>query len=688
MAFHGLRRGAGHACLLGALALSSAAIEAAAQARTAPRTARAGRSTRPPEGVTVRGRPEQLAATRMSFRGAETANVPGTAGDATRVVASQPGVTRTPFGAGYFAVRGTSFENTGLLVEGFPVPVLYHFAAGPSVLPTRLVSSLEFYPGGYPAQFGRYTGGLVAVDIAAPEVDRRTVDAEVSIFGAGAAVSAPLAGRRGGVSIGVRRSYYDLLLPIVFPSVTLNFGDAQAVVDLRIADRTRAQVILMGSTDVYDRSDQRRAAGASTLNRDGIQVHFFRLISKLEHRYGNGFSLSLATMVGADDIRFSSADTGRPDTDVRYGGATVGERLSMRVPLGPLWTLSMGVDSLATLFRSSVTFPEILGASITPTPQSNRYATYASAEVDQWDVTPWAEIAGRAGPVDASLGGRASYLHSGGKTYWLFDPRAVARVSLDARTTMVLATGLFNQPAPFFALVPLLGNGALGPQTSWQSSVGVEARLDEGYDVRSTFFANRLWNLPRPTNELVEEIPGQVRRVLLADNGEGFASGVELYIRRRLQRGVFGWLSATWSRAERWIPGATARPFAVDQGFVFNAAASWEINARWRLGARFSLSTGTPTNRVTDATFDTDASVFRPTYQAEGERLPVFHQLDLRMDYRFRSLGADMNFYVDVLNAYFARGTEGWNFQYDYRARQPLQGLPLLPVVGLKAQWR
>lgn len=629
-----------------------------------------------------------MPATRMSFRGAETSNTPGTAGDATRVVAAQPGVMRSPFGVGFFAVRGTSFENTGLLVEGFPVPVLYHFAAGPSVLPTRLISSLDFYPGGYPAQFGRYSGGIVSVEVAAPEVDRRTIDAEVSIFGASAAVTAPLAGNRGTASVGVRRSYYDLLLPIVFPSVTLNFGDAQAVVDWKLSDRTRAQLIVMGSTDVYDRSDQRRAAGASTLNRDGIQVHFFRVIAKIEHRYTGGFALSFSGMVGADDIRFASADTGRPDTNIRYGGATVGERASIRVPLGAQWSLGAGIDTLATLFRSSVTFPELLGASITPTPQANRYATYAEADVTQWDVTPWAEVSGRVGILDASVGARASYLHSGGKNYWLFDPRAVFRLALDRRTTLVLSSGLFNQPAPFFALVPLLGNGALGPQTSWQSSVGVESRLDEGYDLRATFFATRLWNLPRPTNQLIEERDGRVSRILLTDNGEGFASGVELYVRRRLARGVFGWLSATWSRAERWLPGGAPYPFSLDQAFVLNAAASWEINSRWRVGARFSLSTGTPTNRVYDASFDSDASTFRPNYSAEGERLPLFHQLDLRLDYRFRSLGADMNFYVDVLNAYFARGTEGWNFQYDYRAQQPLQGLPLLPVVGLKAQWR
>ncbi len=637
--------------------------------------------------VTVRARPEQVAATRASFRGVEVANVPGTLGDATRVVAAQPGVGRTPFGVGFFAVRGTSFENTGLLVEGFPVPILYHFAAGPSVIPTRLVSNLDFFPGGYPVQYGRSTGGVVSLDIAAPDVPRRTIDAELSIFGATLAVSTPLANRRGGAALSIRRSYYDLLLPIVFPSVTLNFGDAQAVVDLRVSDRTRAQLVVLGSSDIYDRSDQRKAGGASTLNRDGLQVQFFRVISRVDHKYNSGFALSFSAMIGADDVRFVSADTGRPDTAVRYGGAAVGERLSIRVPFGSRMTASLGVDTLATIFTASVGFPELVGVSIIPTSMSNRYGTTATADVTQWDVTPWTEFAFRFPFVEGSVGSRLSYLHSGNKEYLLADPRGVLRFRLEDDITLIVASGLFHQPAPFFALVPLLGNGNLKPQRAWQSSIGVEARPIEGVDVRATVFTNFLSNQIRPSNQLVETSPGNTGRLLLTDDGEGFAAGLELYVRRRLRQGVFGWASATLSRSERWVPGGAPYPFILDQSFVANAAISWEVNSRWRLGARYSLSTGTPTNRVFGATYDADANSFAPNYMAEGERLPLFHQLDVRVDYRFRALGADMTFYCDVLNTYFSRGTEGWNFQYDFRARQPLQGLPILPVIGLKATW-
>ncbi len=635
----------------------------------------------------MRARPEQMAATRTSFRGVEVGNVPGTLGDATRVVASQPGVGRTPFGVGFFAVRGTSFENTGLLVEGFPVPILYHFAAGPSVVPTRLVSNLDFFPGGYPVQYGRATGGVVSIDIAAPEVARRTIDAELSIFGATLAVTTPLANRRGGAAVSVRRSYYDLLLPIVFPSVTLNFGDAQAVVDLRLSDRTRAQLVVMGSSDVYDRSDQRKAGGASTLNRDGLQVQFFRVISRVDHKYNSGFALSFSAMVGADDVRFVSADTGRPDTSVRYGGATVGERLSMRFPFGPRMTASVGVDALATLFTASIGFPELVGVSIIPASQSNRFGTTATADVTQWDATPWAEFAFRFPWVEGSIGARVSYLHSGAKEYLLPDPRAVLRFRLEDELTLIVASGVFHQPAPFFALVPLLGNGNLRPQRAWQSSVGIEAHPADALDLRATVFTNLLTNQLRPANQLVETTPGHVERLLLTDDGEGFAAGLELYVRRRLRSGVFAWASATLSRAERWVAGGAPYPFVLDQTLVTNAAISWEINSRWRLGLRYSLSTGTPTNRVLSAAFDSDANSFVPNYMAEGERLPLFHQLDARVDYRFRALGAEMTFYCDVLNTYFARGTEGWNYQFDYRARQPLQGLPILPVVGLKATW-
>src|SRR5262249_36444611 len=84
-------------------------------------------------GVTaVAERREAGAPERVTLRAEELTTVPGTFGEPLRVVATLPGVARSPFGLGFFLVRGANFQNTGFMVDGFPVPILYHLGFGPA----------------------------------------------------------------------------------------------------------------------------------------------------------------------------------------------------------------------------------------------------------------------------------------------------------------------------------------------------------------------------------------------------------------------------------------------------------------------------------------------------------------------------------------------------------------------------
>ena len=150
-----------------------------------------------------------------------------------------------------------------------------------------------------------------------------------------------------------------------------------------------------------------------------------------------------------------------------------------------------------------------------------------------------------------------------------------------------------------------------------------------------------MFNLQRSTSEVIDS-PSGPRRRFFADDGEGRSYGLEVMLRRRLERGLYGWVSYTLSRSERFIEGGNVVPFAFDQTHVLNLALSWNINPRWRLGGRFQLATGSPTRTVTGAFFDADVDRHRPLYLPQSdnvplERLPTFHQLDVRVDYRFRA---------------------------------------------------
>jgi len=43
--------------------------------------------------------------------------------------------------------------------------------------------------------------------------------------------------------------------------------------------------------------------------------------------------------------------------------------------------------------------------------------------------------------------------------------------------------------------------------------------------------------------------------------------------------------------------------------------------------------------------------------------------------------------YLDVQNVTNHGNQEGWSYSFDYRERQALTGLPILPILGVKGEW-
>ncbi len=105
---------------------------------------------------------ERPAPAVSSLTRAEVRQLPGAFGDPFRAIESLPGVTPIISGLPFFYIRGAPPGNVGYYLDGVRVPYLYHIAIGPSVVHPPMVDRVDLYPGGYPARFGRFAGGIVA----------------------------------------------------------------------------------------------------------------------------------------------------------------------------------------------------------------------------------------------------------------------------------------------------------------------------------------------------------------------------------------------------------------------------------------------------------------------------------------------------------------------------------------------
>jgi hypothetical protein len=149
-----------------------------------------------------------------------------------------------------------------------------------------------------------------------------------------------------------------------------------------------------------------------------------------------------------------------------------------------------------------------------------------------------------------------------------------------------------------------------------------------------------------------------------------------------------GWIAYTFSRAERLDSGATAwRLFDYDQTHILTALGSYRLSKRWTLGSRFRYVSGNPRTPVVGGVVDASADLYQPLYGAvNSSRNPAFHQLDLRVDRRWVFNRWILDAYLDVQNVYNHKSPEGLAYSYDYRQSEPQGGLPILTILGIRAE--
>ncbi len=152
-------------------------------------------------------------------------------------------------GLPFFYVRGAPPGNVGYFLDGVRVPYLYHVGLGPSVVNPAMVERVDLYPGGYPASFGRFAGGIVSGEVTSPRTDPHG-EGNVRIFDLGGMAETGFADGRGTVMLGGRYSYTAAILSLIAPHTDLAYRDFQARVTYDVTPKDRITAFSFGSYDV------------------------------------------------------------------------------------------------------------------------------------------------------------------------------------------------------------------------------------------------------------------------------------------------------------------------------------------------------------------------------------------------------------------------------------------------------
>lgn len=657
-----------------------APVEAEAPAMDGASLPTPGAERSAPTEVIVQG--VRSEAPRASFSRAEVREIPGTFGDPFRAVEVLPGVTPIVTGLPYFFVRGAPPGNVGYFLDGIRVPLLFHFALGPSVIHPGLVDRVDLYAGGYPARYGRYAGGIVAAETAAPKPNFHG-EANLRLFDAGAMFEAPFAGGRGNALIAGRYSFTAGLLSLIAPEVNLQYWDYQFRAGYDVGDRDTLSLFAFGAYDLFTSDDGYDESGAST--------QFHRLDLRWDHRLDPATRMRTALTLGRDNTQ---NETTR-DTSIGVGDSMLAGRFELEHRASPRALFRAGADvvlddvALTLIQRPR---PNGIGDDIPPDDGDE-------AEVRRQFPSRLEFASGWRGDVVLDVGGgvtvtpgiRFDLYHSDDSFALGVDPRIAARFDLGRSVSLEHAFGVVHQLPSFVIPVPgvALSDLASGLQRSLQSSAGVEWRLGKEWTTKLTLFQNAFFD----TTDLLSLIQNgdELDDDALTDRSLGHAYGLEFTLRRPLTRKLGGYLAYTLSRSERAI-GRVNQVAGFDRTHVLHVAAAYDLGRRWRVGSRFTYYSGVPASELVEngLTGIGPNGVIESAEEADAppldRRAPDFFRLDLRLEKRWLvgNSGAWISFIMEVLNTTLSRETVSYSCN-SVRCDEERIGPVTIPSIGVEA---
>jgi TonB family protein len=634
--------------------------------------------------TTVRAPPPTQAVTRYTLAQPELTNVPGTFGDPLRVVQNLPGVARTPFGLGLLVIRGAAPEDSGIYVEGHRVPILYHFLGGPSVFTPRLIKDIDFYPGNFPIKYGRATAGIIDVGITTEPTPRLHGQADINFLDSSAYVEGPL-GKTWSGSISARRSYIDLLLPLVVPSSTTTvapvYWDYQATVHRDFA-AGRVSLFAFGSDDALKVVSKDPSTGNLTLDTETL---FHKLIGVWTTQF-HGWVNRLSPAYGYEKLTFGAGQVG-----INQSQHAVELRDELSRPLGKhvVWRLGFdGEDYIQHLF---VNVPLAMNTRLYGDSQPVLVPTTIPLDALGAALYTDATIEPGAG-LAITPGIRGDYFRYVQQNRFTFDPRVVVRWTATPKQVFKGGAGIFHQMQDPQLLDAKYGNPGLPTIWAEQYSAGFVRLLTDKLTLDTTFY------YVRRHNEAVAVAGG------FEPLGQGRSYGMELILKHAFTERFFGWIAYSLSRAEQTaytVNGASVSnmgmgnlqtgaqsttwyPTDFDQTHNLILVGSYTWRA-WRFGTRFRLVTGAPDTPMFEGTYDADAGLYAcragPT---NSTRKPTFNQLDLRAERTWTFNAFQVGAYLDVQNVYNAQNPEFTIYDYRCRGSEPVRGIPFLPILGVR----
>ena len=475
-------------------------------------------------------------------------------------------------------MRGSGPNDSLYRVDNNDMPFIFHRIDNLSVIPPELLADVEFSTGGFGAQYGNVTGGVVVLHTRSDVPETPKFEFKVNIpFYSGLYYETPVNDGKDLLAASVRRSYLEAFLPLVLKKTNSDltvvpfFGDEH----LYYYHPTEDGHLKVLATHAYDGLHLLFPSDAATSPSGKATFDFntsFELIGlEWKKSLGKDWTMTLAPNLFNNDNVINVIDN---NIDIKVRGIQLHADFTRK--LGGKDRLYLGGEvgyGLANIFVVAPVFNSddpFFDPETAPKRKVSEAVPYSAA-------TGWVATDQYFGDLMLTPGIRPFYysqMKKGGA-----DPRLNARYQLDKDNALKAAIGQYSEAPQFQDVDKVFGNPGLKYIRAYHYILGVETNWSDRWlsDVQVFY---------KEINGLVRSDPDTVKD----NDGKLISSGFEVFIRRNVTERLFGWLAYTYSRnREKDGSGKHYHNGQYDQTNVLNLVGDYKLTPVWDLGGPLSL---------------------------------------------------------------------------------------------------
>ena len=605
----------------------------------------------------------------------EIEKAPGANRDISKVVQNYPGVAFSPIGyRNDLIVRGGGPSENRFYLDGVEIPNINHFSTqgasgGPvGLIDADLIRSVKFYSGAFPAAKGNALSSVLDFSLRDGDMERNSLKATLGASEVSLSSNGHI-GNKTSYLVSVRQSYLQALFKILGLPFLPAYTDASFKIKTRFDSHNELTLLGLGGIDrmklnlgIEGEYAEYMFSYLPEINQEtytvgGVYRHY-------SQRHVQAIVLSQSYLNNRNVKYRDNDESSEENLTLRLGSIEQETKLRMEnTSSWSVWKVKAGFDLNYSRYKSNE-YRKVFANAL------REYDYHTDLSLWRWGMFASVDYAAPDKSFTASMGVRTdgnNYSDKMKELWRQLSPRLSVSYRLVEGLTLSGHVGLYYQ-LPSYTALGFKGeegeyvNRHLDYISVSQESLGLSWTPNENMELSVEGFYKLYGHMPF---SLSDQIPlsckgndyGTIGNEALSSEAKGRSYGVELMFKWLLTQKLNLSSSLTIFKSE-FKDGEQGSyvPSAWDNRFILNMSGTYNFPKHWSLGAKVSCIGGSPYTP-----YDVEKSLLVEAWNVRGrayydysrynqERLPVFGQLDVRVDKTFYLKKCMLGFYLDIQN--------------------------------------